>query len=64
MCNVRSVREGVMTRNQDILPYRSVNDPRLSWLLDVFIPYIEQWELAIEARWGGLTKTDKNAMML
>ena len=50
--NVRSTTEYVRKRNDFIKPYSSCDDPRLAWLTDVFLQYLEDWKRNTSTRPG------------
>ena len=41
--NVRSKTEHVRKRNEFIKPYTTCDDPRFTWLKDVFLKYLDTW---------------------
>jgi hypothetical protein len=41
--NVSSLSAGKLSRCPFKSPYRSVNDYRLKWLMETFLPYLDQW---------------------
>ena len=42
------------------MPFTSIDDPRLSWLRNVFLQYFEDWLASIEQRDGNVSKKEKN----
>ena len=39
-----------------LAPFTSVNDPRFSWLRNVFLKYFQDWLNFVEQRQGNFTK--------
>jgi len=39
----------IVTRNQDLAPYKNVLDNRFKWLEDDFLKYLEEWEAQVRA---------------
>ncbi|XP_069106990.1 uncharacterized protein [Argopecten irradians] len=62
--NVRNLFEGRNTRNPNLNPYREVDDERLTWLLEDFLNYFEEWKQSIERRPGDFTAAQKQEMQL
>ncbi|XP_070567945.1 uncharacterized protein [Ptychodera flava] len=61
--NVRSMTEGFKKRKPNLLPYRSPNDERLTWLETDFLNYLQNWDERVEAR-EHISKQNKNRMKL
>jgi hypothetical protein len=55
MANTRSSTEHVHKRNSNMKPYTDPNDQRLTWVTDVFLPYLDQWKTNVANR-PGFTK--------
>ena len=58
MANVRSVQQHVQKRNPNLQPYQDPEDPRLTWMRDVFLAYLEQWKTNVTSR-PGFSKEEK-----
>lgn len=63
MANTRSTKEHLQKRNPNLRPYQDPNDERLTWMTDVFLPYLEQWKVHIAKR-SGFTKEQQQMMFL
>eukprot|EP00794_Sanderia_malayensis_P002273 gene2273-2612_t len=63
ICNVRSTSEYLRRRNQNLEPFKSVSDPRLAWLKDVFLAYFESWLQKIEEK-SDVTKEEESEMFI
>ena len=61
--NGRYLDHGIKQRKSDLLPYRSVNDPRFDWLEGSFLTWLAEWENEI-ASLSDMTTTEKKKMML
>ncbi|XP_077869321.1 uncharacterized protein LOC144360480, partial [Saccoglossus kowalevskii] len=61
--NVRSMKEGIYQRKPDLLPYNNVDDPRLKWLMQDFLSYLDKWDEFVDQR-DHISKSDKNRMKL
>ena len=62
MLNVRSKDEWIHKKKNDLKPYTSPNDSRLTWLEDAFLGYLDAWKVAVSER-TGYTKAEKALMM-
>lgn len=62
--NVRSTNEHVRKRNDLIKPYSSCDDPRLAWLKDVFLQYLEDWKKSSLTRPGEYSPDERGKMFL
>jgi hypothetical protein len=62
--NTRNLYEGRNTRNPNLAPYTAIDDARLTWLIDDFLKYFDDWKVAVENRPGQFSKSEKSAMML
>ena len=62
--NVKNLHEGQHKRNHNLKPYSDLNDPRLRWLEDDFLKYLDDWRKSVEKRPGNFTKKQKQEMML
>jgi hypothetical protein len=63
MANTRSSTEHVHKRNPNVKPYTDPNDRRLTWMTDVFLPYLDQWKTNVASR-PGFTKDQQQTMFL
>ena len=63
ICNIRHLKQGLMTRKEDMEPFRSKDDPRLDWLVDEFLEYFHQWKDSIDKR-DGFTPKQKEKMFI
>ena len=63
MANVRSIQEHIQKRNPNLQPYQDPEDPRLTWMRDVFLAYLEQWKTKVTSR-PGFSKDEKQMMFL
>ena len=62
--NTRSFDEAAKSRNDHVKPFSSVDDPRLTYLLNDFLGYFEEWRVSIENRPGNFTKGERSGMQL
>ena len=62
--NVRSLTEHIRKRNPLIKPYTSADDERLSWLLNVFLEYLNSWRNNIATRPGEFSADERGKMFL
>ena len=60
--NVRSLTEHFRKRNPLIKPYTSADDEKLSWLLNVFLEYLNSWRNSITT-WPGEFSADERGKM-
>ena len=63
MLNVRSKEEWIIKKKEDLKPYTSPDDSRLTWLEDAFLGYLAAWKDAVYQR-PVFTKAEKYVMML
>ena len=63
MLNMRSKDESVQERKDDLKPYESADDSRLTWLEDAFLGYLDAWESTVKKR-DGFSKSEKALMLL
>ncbi|CAB3994726.1 Hypothetical predicted protein [Paramuricea clavata] len=47
--NTRSLTEATRRKKSGIAPYRSPEDPRLTWLKDEFLGYLDTWSNSVDA---------------
>ena len=50
--NTRNLYEERNTRNQNLAPYTAIDDARLTWLINDFLKYFNDWKVAAENRPG------------
>ena len=62
--NVRSLREGHKKIKPLLLPYRSPQDDRLTWLKGTFIAYLKSWKESTEERPGEFTDSERAKMFI
>ena len=62
--NVRSLTEHIRKRNPLIKPYTSADDERLSWLLNVFLEYLNSWKNNIATQPGTFSADERGKMFL
>ena len=62
--NIRHIHSHEFEQKPSLIPFSSVDDPRFSWLRNVFLQYFEDWLTSIEQREGNFTKKDKNRMFI
>lgn len=61
--NGRYLDEGTKKRKSDLLPYKSVDDPRFDWLEKVFLGWLSEWEAEANSI-PGLTGSEKKKLLL
>ncbi len=62
--NVRSLTEHISQRNPDKAPYCNADDPRLDWLENDFLKYLQDWSDSVNNREGDFTVKDRQRMFL
>ena len=62
--NSRSTSEATWKRKPFCEPFRRADDPRLDWLENVFLKYLDDWKASIQSRVGEFTQTDRNRMFI
>ena len=62
--NVRHQDESNHYKNEDIAPYTSIDDDRLTWLTGDFLDYFKRWKDSIEKFKGDLSNEDKQFMFI
>ena len=62
--NIRSTDAHDYELKPFLAPFSSINDPRFSWLRNVFLQYFTDWLISIEERHGNFTKNAKNNMFI
>jgi hypothetical protein len=61
--NVRNLKEGKNTRKATRDPYRTKNDWRFTWLKEVFLEYLKDWEEEVKSK-EGYNALQKAKMMI
>ena len=64
MNDVRSRTEHIRRKNHFIKPYTSTDDERFSWLLDVFVKYLNDWKENTLNRPGNFSPAARQKMFL
>ena len=59
MMNSRNLSEAHQKRNPDIAAFSREDDPRLDWLVNVFLPYFDDWTASINARFQHLPAAER-----
>ena len=62
--NSRSTTEATRKRKPFCEPFRRADDPRLDWLENVFLKYLDDWKASTQSRVGEFTQTDRNRMFI
>ena len=62
--NIRDISSHKFELKPSLLPYSRVDDPRLSWLPNVFLQYFEDWLASIEQRPGNFSRNAKGKMFI
>ena len=62
--NIRDIHSHNFDLKPSLIPFSRVDDPRFSWLRNVFLQYFEDWLASIEQRPGNFSKTAKNKMFI
>jgi len=62
--NIRSKSESKLKSKQNLKPFSSADDPRLSWLVNDFLGYFHSWKQSIENRPGKFDKTAQAKMFI
>ena len=63
ICNIRCLNEGIRKRKSEMEPFRSKDDPRLTWLTEDFLEYFAKWKENVENR-EGFTPKEKEKMFI
>ena len=61
---MRSVREGRNKRNQNLEPYSSTDDQRLTFLTTDLPTYLGEWQNGVNKRPGMFSKANRASMLL
>ena len=64
MMNIRDINSNKYDQKPSLKPFSSIDDPRFSWLQNVFLQYFEDWRISIENRNSNYTKKEKNKMFI
>ena len=62
--NVRNPNEHITKAKPFLAPFTSVNDPRFSWLRNVFLKYFTDWLESIEHCPGNFNRTARSSMFI
>jgi hypothetical protein len=62
--NVKNLYEGQRSLNSNLMPFTDLNDPRLLWLENDFLDYLDQWKSAANGRSGNFTAKQRQLMQL
>ena len=62
--NVKNVNAHQFERKPNLVPFNSVNDPRFSWLRNVFLKYFKDGLYSIEEWQGYFTQKDRQKMFI
>ena len=62
--NIRDINSHKVELKTSLLPFSRVDDPRFSWLRNVFLQYFEDWLASIEQRPGNFSRNAKGKMFL
>ena len=62
--NIRDINSHKFELKPSLLPFSRVDDPRFSWLRNVFLQYFEDWLASIEQRPGNFSKKAKGKMLI
>ena len=62
--NIRDVNSHKFDLKPSLVPFSTINDPRFSWLCNIFLQYFEDWLQSIENREGNFSKRAKNKMFI
>ena len=63
--NIRDINSNKFELKLSLAPYSRVDDPRFSWLWNVFMKYFEDWLVAsIKQRPGNFSKKAKSKMFI
>ena len=62
--NIRDVNSHKFDLKPSLIPFSSINDPRFSWLRNVFLQYLDDWLHSIEHREGNFSRNAKNRMFI
>ena len=61
--NTRNFKEALKKKNDNLKPFTAVDDPRLAYLTEEFLPYFTDWQREVEARPGNFTHAQRSAML-
>ena len=64
--NIRNMQSHDFERKPMLVPFpfTSVNDPRFSWLRNVFLKYFQDWLNSVEQRQGNVTKDARQKIFI
>ena len=64
MMNIRYINSHKFELEPSLLPFSRVDDPRFSWLRNVFLRYFEDWLASVEQRPGNFSRNAKGKMFI
>ena len=62
--NIRDINSHKFELKPSLLPFSRVDNPRSSWLRNVFLQYFEDWLASIEQRPGNFSRNAKGKMFI
>ena len=62
--NIRDIHPHEFQCKPSPMPFTSIDDPRFSWLRNVFLQYFEDWSASIEQRDSNFSKKEKNKIFI
>ena len=62
--NIRDVNSHKFDLKPSFILFSSIDDPRFSWLRNVFLQYFDDWHHSIEHREGNFSRNGKNKMFI
>ena len=62
--NIRDVTSHKFNLKSSLIMFSSIDDPRFSWLRNVFLQYFDDWLHSIEQREGNFSKNANNEMFI
>ena len=62
--NIRDINSHKFDLKPSVIPFSSINDPRFSWLWNVFLQYFDDWLHSTKYRKGNLSRNAKNKMFI
>jgi hypothetical protein len=62
--NVKNLYEGQRSPNANLMPFMDFNNPRVLWLENDFLDYLDHWRSAANGRSGNFSAKQKQLMQL
>ena len=62
--NIRDIYSHELQPKPSLMQFTFIDDPRFSWLRNVFLHYFEDWLASIERRNGNVSEKEKNKMFI